>query len=475
MARLRAGLSFSTPSGVPKQLAHMPNVTFEKTGNVTGRIVVNITKEELNEKLVVELKKQRGKTSMKGFRKGKTPMSTLRKMMGNQILGNILDDEIRESLFGHIEDNDIKLIFSPVPVDNDQPMITATTLADLNMEYALALEPEFDLNLPTEPFTKYVLNTDKAFIDEQVNSMLKRGGENSVIEDGKVENEDILDVTIAEVGPMDDGISHETKLYVDSLSDAGKKKLTGKKVGAVIKKIDLTNLEKDSSATYINKYLLGLEDDSTDISGKTFSLTINTISRITPAEMNEEFFVKFDASGAVKTEEQLREKIVEDNASGFAKQGESMANFEIQRALVENHDIELPTEMMQKMHAEEPNGSYDMFERGVRWMLIRNKFAAENEVKLEYADIKAEALESLLGMLGGQRPDFLTDEFVDNYVKQMLDDEKQREQLSSNAIEKKIMAAIRDKSTFNEKAITAEDFNDIIKSFNEDNTPPGEE
>jgi len=96
-------------------------------------------------------------------------------------------------------------------------------------------------------------------------------------------------------------------------------------------------------------------------------------------------------------------------------------------------------------------------------------------VKLEYDDVRAEAVESLMGMLGGQRPDFLTDEFIDNYVGQMLQDEKQREQLSSNAIEKKIMSALRRRVDIKDKPLTADEFNDAIKAFNEENTPEEEE
>ncbi|MFT5998087.1 MAG: trigger factor [Neolewinella sp.] len=453
----------------------MPNVTFDKTGNVTGRLKVAITKEELNTKLVEELKKQKNKVSMKGFRKGKTPLSTLRKMMGNQILGQILDDQIKESLFGHIEENDIKLIFSPQPVeDNKMPMLTANTLQDITFEYDLALEPEFELEMPTRTFDKYVLKTDKKFIDEQMERMLKQGGETEEIKEGKVGKEDILDVTFTEVGPVEDKITNDTKLYVDSLSDAGKKMVTGKKIGSTIKVKDMSAIEKESTPAYVNKYLLELEDADTDISGKKFEMTINKASRITLAELNEEFFTKFDASGEITTEEQMREKIAEDNASGFDKQGDMMANFEIQKALVEDTEIELPLGIMQAIHEEEANGSFDMFQRGVKWMLIRNKFAEKNEVKLEFEDIKAEATESLMGMLGGQRPDFLTDEFIDNYVKQMLQDEKQREQLSSNAIEKKIMAAIRGTVKTKDTKLDADGFNELIKSFNEENTPATE-
>ncbi|WP_020568455.1 trigger factor [Neolewinella persica] len=454
----------------------MPNVTFDKTGNVTGRLEVAITKVDLNDKLVAELKKQKNKVSMKGFRKGKTPLSTLRKMMGNQLLGQILDDQIKESLFGYIEENDIKLIFSPQPVDDDNmPMLTANTLQDVTFKYDLALEPEFELELPTKTFDKYVLKTDKKFIDEQMERMLKQGGETEEIEEGKVGEEDILDVTFTEVGPVEEKITNDTKLYVDSLSDAGKKMVIGKKIGSTIKVKDLSAIEKESTPAYVNKYLLELEDANADISGKTFEMTINKASRVTAAELNEAFFTKFDTSGEITTEEQMREKIAEDNAAGFNKQGEMIANFEIQKALVEGTDIELPLDIMKAIHEEDANGSFDMFQRGVKWMLIRNKYAEKNEVKLEYEDVKAEATESLMGMLGGQRPDFLTDEFIDNYVKQMLQDEKQREQLSSNAIEKKIMASIRSSVKTKDKKLDADGFNELIKKFNEENTPASEE
>ncbi|MEO0734022.1 MAG: trigger factor, partial [Bacteroidota bacterium] len=381
----------------------MANASFEQISPVAGRIAVSVSKDELNQKLTAELKKQRGKTNMKGFRKGKTPLSALRKMMGNQLLGPILDETIRDTLFGLIDEKKLQPIFPPRPVEDEKaPMITATTLQDLTLTYDVALEPEFELELPTKTYDKYVLKTDDEFLDEQVQNMLKQAGENAEVEDGEVEAEDVLDVTFTEVGPMEDKITNSTKLYVDSLSEIGKELLLGKKVGDVVTIDDLNTLEKDSGDTYVKKYLLELEDTDTDIEGKAFELKIDTISRITPAEMDEEFFTKFDASGEITTEEQLRERIASDNASGFEKQGVAMTNFAIQRDLVDGHTIELPLEIMEAIHKEDPNGSFEMFQRGVKWMLVRNKFAEQEEVKLEYDDVKAEATESLIGMLGGQ-------------------------------------------------------------------------
>ncbi len=528
----------------------MAEVTYEKTGPVTGRIQLAFSKEELSRQLNEELRKESKRVSIKGFRKGKVPMSALRKLMGNQIFGPLLDRTIQEELFGYIEQNDIKLIFSPLP-DEDEKVetISATNIKDLKLSYDLGLEPDFELQMPEQPFTKYVLKTDEAFIDEQLESLRKQRGETEDVTEGTIGENDILKVTIQEV---DGPISNETSLYIDSLSDSVKEQFLGQPIDTSITVDDLTTVEKDGTEANVKKYLLELdgpvddEDDDddfddddfddelenivldedtqsefedaeieesevemedveidtvedfdeaeeeeeefdeqqeeqvissadVDLSGKSFTITVNKVARLTPVELNEEFFIQFDPTGEITNEEQLRERLAQNASEGFNKQGVSMANFEIQKALVEGNDFEVPTELMKKLSKGDDESDFGLFERGVRWMLIRNKIAEQQKIELQYEDVRAEALDSLLQMLGGQRPGFLTDEFLDNYIQNMLKDDKQREELSGNALEKKIMAAVRGEVTLEEQELTVDEFNETIKSFNEANTPADEE
>ncbi|PPK87424.1 trigger factor [Neolewinella xylanilytica] len=452
----------------------MAEVTYEKTGPVTGRIQLFFPKEELSKKLNEELKKESKRVSIKGFRKGKTPMSALRKLMGNQVFGPLLDRTIQEELFGYIQEQDIKLIFSPLPDESEQvDQISATNIKDLRLSYDLGLEPEFELKMPEQTFSKYVLDTNDEFLDELVGNLRKQRGETKEIEAGPIQNEDILDVTIQEV---DGELSNDAKLYVDNLEDAVKAQLVGQEKGTTITVEDITAVEKNGSESHARKYLLELgEDNEVSLDDKSFTITVNKISRLEPAELNEEFYTQFDPEGNVTTEEELREKLAFENAKGFDAQGTSMANFEIQRALVEGNDFEVPVELMKKISKNDKDSDFELFERGVRWMLIRNKIAADKEIELQYEDIRAEALENLLRMLGGQRPPFLNDEFLDNYIQNMLKDEKQREELTSNAMEKKVMAAVREDVSLKEEPLNAEGFNEKIKAFNEANTPATEE
>ena len=491
----------------------MAEVTYEKTGPVTGRIQLAFSKDELSKQLNDELKKESKKVSVKGFRKGKVPLSALRKLMGNQVFGPMLDRTIQQQLFGYIEENDIKLIFSPIPDESEQvDPISATNIKDLKLTYDLGLEPDFELQLPEQSFTKYVLKTDEAFLDERLTSLRKQRGSTEDLEEGNIEENDILKVTIQEV---EGDISNDTTLYLDSLSDGVKEQLLGQPVGTSITVDDLTTVEKESTEASVKKYLLDLDGDKAnedesleevevdtvgdfdeadedeqefdegrqvkktandvDLTGKSSTITVNSLSRLTPAELDEAFFIQFDPSGEVTNEEQLRERLAANASAGFNQQGVSMANFEIQRALVEGNDFEVPTELMKKLSKGDSEKDFALFERSVRWMLIRNKIAEQKEVELQYEDVREEALQSLLKMLGGQRPDFLTDEFLDNYIQNMLKDDKQREELSSNALEKKIMVAVREDVTLVEQPLTVEEFNETIKAFNEANTPDTEE
>ena len=491
----------------------MAEVTYEKTGPVTGRIQLAFSKDELSKQLNDELKKESKKVSVKGFRKGKVPLSALRKLMGNQVFGPMLDRTIQQQLFGYIEENDIKLIFSPIPDESEQvDPISATNIKDLKLTYDLGLEPDFELQLPEQSFTKYVLKTDEAFLDERLTSLRKQRGSTEDLEEGNIEENDILKVTIQEV---EGDISNDTTLYLDSLSDGVKEQLLGQPVGTSITVDDLTTVEKESTEASVKKYLLDLDGDKAnedesleevevdtvgdfdeadedeqefdegrqvkktandvDLTGKSSTITVNSLSRLTPAELDEAFFIQFDPSGEVTNEEQLRERLAANASAGFNQQGVSMANFEIQRALVEGNDFEVPTELMKKLSKGDSEKDFELFERSVRWMLIRNKIAEQKEVELQYEDVREEALQSLLKMLGGQRPDFLTDEFLDNYIQNMLKDDKQREELSSNALEKKIMNAVREDVTLVEQPLTVEEFNETIKAFNEANTPETDE
>jgi trigger factor len=446
----------------------MPNVAFEKQSDVNAQVIINLSKEELETKLKEELKKAQKTANMKGFRKGKAPMSTLRKMMGNEMLGRILDQEINESLYGYIDENKLEIIFSPMPAEQQELLdIDAKRVSDVTFAYDLALRPTFEIKLPATELDKFVLKTDDEFIEERLTGLRKQLGETKEVEND-IQKNDVLNVVfteLAKVNPKKDGVTNETKLFLDGLTEALQEELLGKDAGYTTD-VDIYEVEKQSNETYVRKYLMGLEDEAQEV-GRKFRLQVVDISRNVPAELDEDFFKKFDPSGEITDEEALRVQIVEDNASGFNRQGESMLEFQIQKELVEGSEIELPTDFMQRLNAEQDQ-NYERFERGVRWMLIRSQYAKEKDLEVTDGDIRSAAADQLIGMMGGQRPEWLNDGFVDNYAARVMEDEKQRDELIYRTLETKIMASLREEVKTKEIGIDADAFNEKIQEFNKE-------
>ena len=98
----------------------MPNFDYDQISDNRAAIQITVTEDELKQKLNTELKKLRKQVDMKGFRKGKAPLSALRKMMGNQVLSEIVDESINTGLQEYIEDHELDLIFAPLVKENQQ-------------------------------------------------------------------------------------------------------------------------------------------------------------------------------------------------------------------------------------------------------------------------------------------------------------------------------------------------------------------
>ncbi|MEM7574417.1 MAG: trigger factor [Bacteroidota bacterium] len=446
----------------------MPNYDFQQHSPVSASLTITLPEAELNTALKEELKKARQRVDMKGFRKGKTPISVLRKMMGNQMLGDIIDQKIQESMSSYLEENEVDLIFSPMAKEQQEEInLDARQLADVTIAFDLALRPDFEISFPAEPLTKYALEVDDSLVDESLDRLRKQLGTQEEIKKD-IQAEDILTVDAIELNDKGNkkrgGITNEFKLFLSNASESVKEQLLGQDKGAEIK-VNIHEIEDNATESYVRKYFLGLEDEEASF-GDDFKLVVKTVERLKPAELDEDFFGKYDPSGAVTDEAGLRERIAEDNRAGFADQGRVLLQNELTRYMVENTEIELPADFMERVRKEE-NSKPERFERGVRWMLIRNKYAGDHDIQLQQEDLRRESDANILQMMGGQRPEWLNDDFLNNFLQRTMEDEKQRDELVFRALENKIVNHLLDNIDFKEEEVSADRFNEIIKEFNE--------
>ncbi|MEM9600183.1 MAG: trigger factor, partial [Pseudomonadota bacterium] len=141
---------------------------------LTKKFQVTVKKEDLEEKLDAKIKEMQPQVSLKGFRPGKVPASHIRKMFGQSIMKDVVEEVLNETSQQAINDNKLR------PAGQPQIDLRANgedvTKGKADLEYNMTVEsiPEFEAVDPTTlKFTKLVTELDDALIDERLEELAK--------------------------------------------------------------------------------------------------------------------------------------------------------------------------------------------------------------------------------------------------------------------------------------------------------------
>ena len=81
---------------------------------------ITVTASELDEKVMEKLVEAQPDIEMKGFRKGKVPLSLLKKQFGPRVLGEAMQESIDGALSNHLEESGDRPAMQPeVKMAND--------------------------------------------------------------------------------------------------------------------------------------------------------------------------------------------------------------------------------------------------------------------------------------------------------------------------------------------------------------------
>ena len=94
----------------------------------------------------------------------------------------------------------------------------------------------------------------------------------------------------------------------------------------------------------------------------------------------------------------MKAKIKEDAEAQFAEQADQKFLNDVIENLIENTKFELPAEFLKKwiqtvgenpLTVEQAEEEYNKSEKGLRYQLIENKIIADNDLQIQFEDLKA--------------------------------------------------------------------------------------
>ncbi len=314
------------------------NITKEDIDALNAIVKVTITEEDYQPKVTKVLNDYRKKADIPGFRKGHVPMGMVKKQYGKSIMIDEVNKLLQESLNKFLTDEKLDVLGNPLPkIDESFSWDTPT----LSFDFEIGLAPQFEVNLTAKKkVTQYNIVAEDSLIDKEVENLQSRYGKMSAV--------DAVSETSKVTGTFSNGEDIDKKSTIDVKDLKGKTNLKlflGAKIGDTIA-LKTKGLFTDDTKL---QNALGLDLETAKGLNSKVDFSIEEITEIELADLDQELFTKLFTDGSVTTATELREKIKEDAEKQFQTQADQQLLNAITEYLVDNTKFDLPSEFLNKM------------------------------------------------------------------------------------------------------------------------------
>lgn len=444
------------------------NIQFDKVGNVSAELTIRMEKADYEAKVNKSLKDFCQKAQMPGFRKGKVPMSLVKKMYGTQAKAEEVNKLLQDTLFNYIKENHVNMLGEPLGSEKQEPQ-DIEKQDDFTFIFDIALAPEFTAELTSADTVDYYdIQVDDDMITKQLDALQQQAGHPEDVEE--YADRDILRGTLAELN--EDGMPKEGGVVVETASlmpqyfknDDQKNAFEGAKKNQVVS--FNPNAAYEGNETELAA-LLKVEKDDVQNHAGNFSFEIHEISRFVPAELNEDFFEKVFGKDMVKNEEEARAKVKESIQNLQLNDSDYKFLLDV-RAYLDSKvgTLEFPDELLKKiMKANNKDKGDDFVENNyaksieeLKWHLIKEQLVKAHEIKVEDKDVKASAVQAARYQFAQYGMNNIPDEYLENYAQEMLKNQEQVQGLVERCIDQKLTEVLKSVVILNHKEISSQDF-----------------
>ena len=416
---------------------------------------------ELNKEVDQQLEKEQPSIQMKGFRKGKVPVSLLKKMHGEALLSEAMKSATDTAVKNHFEKEKDKPAYEP-KIELMNKEWKAGDDVQLSIEYeCMPVIPKLDLaKLVLE---NQVADPDKKSLDDAMNSVRESSLDYQAVKDGKKSKEKDR-VTLDFEGfidgkPFENGSSTDFPLVLGSNSfiPGFEDQLIGLK----------KNEEKVVKVTFPENY------GNKELSGKDaeFKCKIKEVSNPVLPKVDDELAKKFGLESLKQLKENLEKQVkgeFEQAARVLLKKQlmdklEKELKFELPESLVTTEANSIAMQKDDNKKGTAPNEKINVTkedkkiaERRVRVGLFFAEFGIEKKLDLNEAELNA-AFENESRKYPGQEQD---------YLKFIKSNPQAQQAIRGPLFEEKVVNSILETVTLKEKKLSVEKFKAQMEKLN---------
>ncbi|MBL6668797.1 MAG: trigger factor [Flavobacteriaceae bacterium] len=432
-------------------------VTRKDIDPLNAEMVINITREDYRQKVDDVLKNYKKTASIPGFRKGHVPMGMIKKQYEKAVIADEVNKLLQQEMDRYIKEEKLDLLGGPLPKNEKATLDWDSETLDFEFELGLAPKIVADLKV-LKKVIRYEITPDDKMIEEQLTYLRKQYGK--LVSQKKVEKGFEISAQFQnEAGELD-------VMGVFSLEDLKAKKavdaIKAAKVGELLTIATKNFFKEESKAVQI----LRIDNDKFQSLSGDFSVEIKEINERVLAVLDKELFDKLYAPDTVKNEKELKEKIREGLQAQLAPQADQKLMNDISAQLVAQTKFNLPEAFLKRWlqtSGKEPldeKGAAEEFEnseKGIRYQLIEGKIIDDNELNLNFEELKAFTAEMVRNQMAqyGQVPE---DKQLDGIVSNVLTNQEETKRLSDQLMQHKLLEFYKEKAPLKVKKLSYDAF-----------------
>ncbi len=425
-----------------------------------------VSASELDAKVNEKLVEAQPEVEMKGFRKGKVPMSLLKKQFGQRLLGEAMQESIDGAMNQHFEESGERPALQPdVKMTNEDWKEGDDVYVDLTYE-ALPTIPEVDLK--SINLEKLVAKADDAAVDEALEKLaetspnFKDRRKGSKAKSGDQVVFDFLGKVDGEAFEGGSAEDYPLVLGSNSFIPGFEDQLIGAKA------------DEDKSVEVAFPADYGAEN----LAGKdaVFECKIKAVKEPAPAELNDEMATKFGAEDLNALKAQVSERLEAEYVGaaravmkrGLLDQLDTLVSFELPPSLVDAEAKQISHQLWHEDNPDVEGHDHPEIEtteehttlamRRVRLGLLLAELGQQAKVEVSEAEIN-QAVMAQARQYPGQEREFF--EFVQK-------NQQMQQQLRAPIFEDKVVDYMFELAQVEEKEVSKDDLQKAVEALEEE-------
>lgn len=194
------------------------------------------------------------------------------------------------------------------------------------------------------------------------------------------------------------------------------------------------------------------------------------VSRFVPAENNQELWDKIYGEGTVKSAAEFEAKVTDEIREYFNRETEYKLRTDARDLVLEKTPFEVPEDFLkrwllrvnEKTTAEDIEKDFDHFRDDLRWQLIKNRVAKNNELRITDEEILEEAKNFTRAQFAQYGLHYATDEQITSFAADFLKKEEEARRIAEKVLDTRVLGIIIDSVKVDEKSVTPEEFNKLF-------------